>query len=500
MYLIALALGGCEAPAPPLSATLQRTLDRENAVDGRPLTSSTQSLNRYRSVLRDLDEVSLHVDERLHVRLHGDGIGTVEVSGIDPAFLTPVLPYAHGPRTDAFDRANLFLAEFARSGVSVAYQAHNRLVGVFHDDGQVFEDVAEYRVVDGQLQPVPRVRPRRLTLVNNCLQTGLWEISAADSVGEMFHAWLTVPDPIAVDLVRRVNGLDDGDAVLTEALAYREDLGPVAMDLDRLRRRGRLLQSGPTQLANDKAIGGYSTQDSRRKVQRGFFRVERPGAGTFAPQWQRELAAGDRFRLHAFVPPGVYVADDPQRVPFDPGWSRAEIRRVEPLTAYPGQRPVVAPLGTIELTLHHRDGRRGIVVGNVPVDLLVTQEDFAVPAFGAGVHRPAELVERRLLRTTEGPRPSFAYLFDRQSGTVLNNHEAGIEQVFLRPFVRDDGVWLRVTLVAYERIVDLLELEVALEAEVSAGVVAASRAYRPPPVSRLPRRQPALRREPWSAS
>ena len=45
---------------------------------------------------------------------------------------------------------------------------------------------------------------------------------------------------------------------------------------------------------------------------------------------------------------------------------------------------------------------------------------------------------------------------------VANNHELGLEQIYLRPVRRGDDVLLRVTLVAYERIVDILEVDVKL--------------------------------------
>ena len=67
-----------------------------------------------------------------------------------------------------------------------------------------------------------------------------------------------------------------------------------------------------------------------------------------------------------------------------------------------------------------------------------------------------------------------------QQRYVLNNHEYGVEQVFVRPFRRDDQVFLRLTLVAYERIVDLLELEIPLPEELATRVERASEAYRPP--------------------
>jgi hypothetical protein len=63
---------------------------------------------------------------------------------------------------------------------------------------------------------------------------------------------------------------------------------------------------------------------------------------------------------------------------------------------------------------------------------------------------------------------------------VANNHELGLEQIYLRPIRRGDDVLLRVTLVAYERIVDILEVEVKLPDELARKIVDASAHYERP--------------------
>jgi len=129
-----------------------------------------------------------------------------------------------------------------------------------------------------------------------------------------------------------------------------------------------------------------------------------------------------------------------------------------------------------------QDRARRVVLGNIPLSLLVEQEDYLVPAFGVGVPPPSELAERRLLRRTEGPAPHFAYQMVKRgdSWRLENNHEGGIEQVALRVVLRGDRAFLRITFIAYERILDLLELEVELSGPLAASVRESSAAYTPP--------------------
>jgi hypothetical protein len=119
--------------------------------------------------------------------------------------------------------------------------------------------------------------------------------------------------------------------------------------------------------------------------------------------------------------------------------------------------------------VYSKDESQAIVIGNVPLSLLVFQHDYIIPAFGVGVLPASELIERRHLRIKDGPKPHYAYLANHRDGKFfgLNNHKYGIEQVFLRPFKKEGKVFLRIILVSYERITDLLELEVPLESDLA---------------------------------
>lgn len=461
--------------------------EEERLADHQPLSASTQSINRYHSVLSRFGAVDLRYAPAAP---GGTGGGRLRVGfgealafeNIDARFLVPLLAYPHGRTLAPFDRANLMLAEYSRNGIELAHQERNIDHGFFRDRG-LFSDDEEYRFEDGKVVPSPAVRPKRMSLTNNCLHPRLWEIAAVDSVGEIFHAWMTLPAAGYLALVRSENGLDSSDAELAAALDYDKGLR-VPLELDRLRTVVRRHPAVATTLDGDKPVQSYSTQDSRRKVQRKFYQVERAGQ-PISPARLGELQGGDRFRFVSFVPPGIYTRKALRDVDWPGAFPRAEVAEVTPRTRFPGSQPVPASLGAIELALwqDRGGGRRAIVVGNLPLDLLVFEEDFDVPGFGVGVLRASETIERRYAYFKAGPAPVYAYVADEVGGQLqlVNNHEVGLEQIYLRPRRGPDGqVLLAVTLVAYERIVDLVEIDVPLPGELAAKIEQASASYRRP--------------------
>jgi len=218
-------------------------LDREEMLTDQPLSASTQSINRYHSVLQSLRSADLRLDGKrgtLSVKL-GDRLA---LENIEARFLVPLLDYAHERKLTPFDKLNLMLAEYSRSGVELASQEGNSAYGYFasHD---LFDDQEEYRFEDGRVVPNPKTRPKRMALVNNCLFPGLWEVGAVDSVGEMFHAWMKLPEHDYFALVRAVNRVEASDDELRAAMGYVKQLPRVAIDLDRLRERTATLGTFP---------------------------------------------------------------------------------------------------------------------------------------------------------------------------------------------------------------------------------------------------------------
>jgi hypothetical protein len=482
-------LEGCRRSPDLTLARVPLALDREERLADQPLSASTQSVNRYRSVLSRFDAVDVQATldrggRRLRVRFDEQGRPSPLVSyeNVDLDFLVPRLDYPHARRLEAFDRVNLMLAEYSRNGVELAGQSDNRAYGYFRAEGNaLFNDAEEYAFADGRVVPNGGTRPKRMSLVNNCLFPGLWELSAADSVGEMYHAWLSLPEAGYFQLVRAANDIDASDEELRAALGYQKEIPRVPIALDRLRAPGRAFGSFAARVNLDKPVAGYSTQDSRRKVQRKFYQVLRDGQ-EIQPRTFAELRPGDQFKFFSFVPPGIYTKREPRIVPYEPIWTRAELTEVTPKTQFAAPSPHPYSHGALELTLRSADGARALVMGNIPIDLLVFQEDFDIPGFGVGILRASEPIEKRYLYLKEGPAPVYAYsAFVREGRLELaNNHDQGLEQIYLRPFRRGEQVVLRVTLVAYERIVDTLELEIELPDELEQRILKASAGYQRP--------------------
>ena len=459
--------------------------DREERLADQPLSASTQSVNRYRSVLSRFDAVDLHYDggkKRIDVAFDEKGSATdlVRYRNIDARFLIPLLPYAHRRQLSPFDRLNLMLAEYSRNGIELSLQDTNSEYGYAISKG-LFNDEEEYRFEDGKVIPNPGAKPKRMSIVNNCLFPGLWEVSAADSVGEMYHAWMTLPEHGYFELVRAVDGIDASDGELRDVLGYHKTIPRVAIDFDRLRERVRTLGTFPLSSDGARPIASYSTQDSRRKVQRKFYKVERAG-NEIPAQTFSDLKAGDVFQFYSFIPPGIYTKKNLHAVTYEPIWTTATLAEVKPRTRFGAPSPHPYRLGALEVTLRSSDGKRAIVVGNLPIDLLVLQEDYDVPGFGVGVLRASEPIERRHLFLEQGPAPVYAYSADIDGDTlnIANNHEQGLEQVYFRPYKRGSDVMLRITLVAYERIVDILEVEVKMPDELAKKIIDASANYRRP--------------------
>lgn len=460
-------------------------LDREERLADQPLSASTQSVNRYRSVLSRFDAVELAYDGargRLAVRFDENGRPSDQLAyrNVDARFVVPLLPYAHDRRLSPFDKLNLMLAEYSRNGVELSLQDDNSEYGYAVSKG-LFNDDEEYRFEGGKVIPNPGVRPKRMSLVNNCLFPGLWELSASDSVGEMFHAWMTLPERGYFDLLRAVDGIDASDEELRDVLGYHKTIPRVAIELERLRAPVRVLGTFAVSTDGTRPIGSYSTQDSRRKLQRQFYRIERAGQEISAKAFS-DLKAADIFQFYSFIPPGIYTKKELRAVPYQPIWSTATLAEVTPRTRFGHGAPRPDGAGALELTLRSSDGKRAIVVGNLPVDLLVFQEDYDVPGFGVGVLRASEPIEKRHLFVTDGPAPVYAYSadIDGNMAYIANNHEQGLEQIYLRPYKRGEQVWLRVTLVAYERIVDIVEVELELPDELARRIIDASAHYRRP--------------------
>ncbi len=169
--------------------------------------------------------------------------------------------------------------------------------------------------------------------------------------------------------------------------------------------------------------------------------------------------------LSSFIPPGKYSLD--QRRQFDFSFLRqlraARILRTTAITDYQWRRADRQPSpGCVEIRVDL--GEWQVVIGNLPVALLVPQEDFALAGFGVGILASSDFAERRRFLIDAGPPPSFAYLCRRQDErtVVVNSHEYGLEQIFIRTHIQDREPWWEVTLTSYERIVDVVKYRIVI--------------------------------------
>ncbi len=447
--------------------------------DGGPYNPATQSFLRGHHWLEAVERIEISRagpvgDLRLHSR---QGEQRFSVHNLQLAQLMPRLHYRPASPPDDFDAFNLMLAEYSRNGLSVP-------VGRKGDEIAHFETTLAAEVPwslrgDYDFIPNPKLRPLRFAVVNNCLAPGLWEVSASDRAGEIYHAWFDFPLETYYGLLAETNGVGKDFAQRATEWSTR----PVRLDLARLRRDLGVVGRSPAALLSDGAVG-FSSQDSRRKLSKGYAMVGTP-EDLHRPVARSELTAGTVF-FSDFIPPGKYSLD--KRKPFDlrflPRPVGAVVRRVEPLTHYRmndgGPEPDEPELagGYIEIDLELADHR--LVLGNLPLALLVPQEDFALHGFGVGILEASSLAERRQLLVDQGPRPSFAYLVRKGGGNrplALNSHEHGVEQIFLRTHARDAEPWWEITLTSFERIVDLVKYRVKIPEELVDEARANSREY-----------------------
>ncbi len=438
------------------------SLDQEIKVsENKVINSSTQSINRYASNLRNLGEVKfdhLKSQKKLNFALKNSTADQfLTINNIDIQFICPQLPY-QGVKQDKFDIANLILAEYSRNGIGIPLQKSNDLYAQVDYSENLFNDKGEYIFENSKYAPNPGVFPKRLSVINNCLRPGLWEFSATDAVGEMYHSWFEVEKDFYYEIIASQTGINQENipADFNDSTHFDN----VIVDLDRLRKQDNSLGTFDLVYNDDKELGAYSNQDSRRKVQRKFFDIERD-AKVIEIKQQAELLDGDKFSMFSFQEPGVYNPDTRMKTEFKRSWSKAELFKVSPRTSYVGQKEFLQS-DYLEFVITDDENKEALLIGNIPAALLSFRNDFVIPAFGVGVFLASERIERRLLRTTVGPHPSFAYLAEIKNGEyhLVNNHNLGYEQVYMRPIKKDDQIYLRVTLVSYERITDLVEFEI----------------------------------------
>ena len=457
-------------------------LDQEIKIaENKVINSSTQSINRYSSNLRELNSVKFIHDQqkrKLNFSLQNSEIGkSLDINNIDIEFICPQLPYTEILQ-DKFDIANLILAEYSRNGINIPIQESNDMFAQVSFSEDLFNEKGEYIFEDGKYKPNAGVLPKRLSVINNCLRPGLWEFSASDAVGEMYHSWFEVDRDFYFEIVENQTGIKK--EFIPNDFDNPIHFANVKVELDRLRNLSHHIGDYKLSYNSSKALGSYSSQDSRRKVQRKFYEIER-GDKAIEVNSQKELQDGDKFSMFSFQEPGIYNPNEKMELEFNRNWRTATIHSVEPKTQYSNDQEFL-PSEYIEVTIFNKQKSKSIVIGNIPLALLSFKNDFVIPSFGVGVFQASEQIERRLLRTTVGPHPSFAYLTDidnEGNHNMVNNHLYGYEQLFLRPVEKGEDLFLRITLVSYERITDLIEFDIKIN-DMKSIIQQNNDSYQPP--------------------
>ena len=116
----------------------------------------------------------------------------------------------------------------------------------------------------------------------------------------------------------------------------------------------------------------------------------------------------------------------------------------------------------IEIHIDLKDKK--LILGNLPLNLMVQQEDFTLHGFGVGILSAGGLAERRRFLIDQGYKPSFAYLAkEKQDKLVaLNSHGEGLEQIFIRSYPNAETPHWDITFTSYERITDIVKYRIPI--------------------------------------
>ena len=149
-------------------------------------SSSTQSFLRFHHALEKSDKVKIKISDN-YLDFYLDGY---KIQNIFFEDLIPRLPYILSGAADSFDLLNLRIMEYNRRGIAYA---RGPLTSIGYFSSNQFDDTPWFTKKDYELQPNPNYTPLRMSVTNNCLFPGLWEISANDQSGNLFHGWFNFP-------------------------------------------------------------------------------------------------------------------------------------------------------------------------------------------------------------------------------------------------------------------------------------------------------------------
>jgi hypothetical protein len=294
---------------------------------------------------------------------------------------------------------------------------------------------------------------RDLSIANNCLERGLWEVKLARSEAgktvTLYHAWLTFPEDEYARLFREING-DLDWARYSPLLVKYPGVGGFALPLDELRR---VRKNGERELAGLDTHGAAALD--RLPEQTGKVKHIR----TASVETYGDFARDDRqpITFAKFNVPGFYDPNDAMR--FDLKWlgSPAKIlwRDVE--------SPRAGGTAFHEVEIRYANGYRILAadseLSRVPAREAPPKTESDVLKFVCGIGTPvihATAAERSIELSTD--RPRYLMILDA-AGNHVDNHLTGVDGLYAW---RDSAGALHLWLVSYERIAFVAHLSARL--------------------------------------
>jgi hypothetical protein len=279
-----------------------------------------------------------------------------------------------------------------------------------------------------------------LSIANNCLERGLWEIklarTEAGKTATIFHAWFTFPQEEYAALFRTVNpGLDYG--AYERLFATYPGMGGFALPLEDLRRVRSERELGGLQSHGADALDRLNEQSGKVKL------VRSAGIETYGDVTRAEKQP---ITLAKFTQPGRY--DPEQSMRFDLTWLAHPAgivwRQVESPRA---QEPFP------ELEIRFENGFR-VVAADPELARMVPRAEVPhaeadVLKFVCGIGTPvihATAAERAVEVSTD--RPRYLLIVDAK-GNNVDNHLTGVDGLYAW---RDAAGNIHLWLLSYERI------------------------------------------------
>ncbi len=438
------------------------TNKEEIAENGYLYTPSTQSFLRGHHTLEKTNKLEVNITENMSADIdfkmssQTDAL-YLSAKNVPIQYLVPRLHYRLETEPDNFDFFNLMMAEYSRNGLSFPF-------GHQGDDFTHFETNFKTEMPwnlneDYDFLPNKNYRPIRISIINNCLYPGLWEISATDKTGELYHSWFNFPNQKYYDLTAKVNQIDP--ELIEKALAWKE--GRTVIDLDRLRTVNKILKPQSVTIVDEEI--SYSSQGSRRKLSKRF--VTYKGVNGYESPRMLSDILENPVKMSEFIPPGIYSIDKKKDFSFKEYSNplSADVCIVTPKTSFDFENKARKndELTYIEIKIDLEEGKK-LILGNLPLQLLVQKEDFTLHGFGVGILSAGGFAERRKMLIEQGFCPSYAYLGQKEGNNLLalNSHNEGLEQIFIRSYPYAEKPYWDITLTSYERITDIVKYRVQI--------------------------------------